>query len=97
MRIVSRAGSKVNTRAGIYLGVILKAHARLEQLDVPHSAESVHRALLDATGDCDSAAKLIGVGLDGDNTAMQLATGKLSSCGSKMADAALKVQVFEER
>lgn len=79
------------------LTAIRKAHARLEQLAVPRSAESVHKALLDATGDCDSAAKLIEAGLDGDNNAMQLATTELSSCGNKMADAALKVQVFEEQ
>jgi hypothetical protein len=61
----------------------------------PPGMRAIHTVLLSGTADCDSAAKLIPLSLDGDTKALDKASALLQSCGDTMLVVATKLQAYE--
>lgn len=77
------------------LAAIHTAHKNIADIKPPTVMAAIHKAVLDATGDCDAAATDIPAGIDGDQAAMTRAITLLGTCGEKMTTATIKLQAFD--
>jgi hypothetical protein len=65
--------------------VIRSAHEALTEMDVPPEMAEIHKAVLDATSDCESSTYFLTTGIDNlDAASLETASGLIQSCGEKM-------------